>query len=652
MIRLETWVAGGTCRTWLSVLLTAFSYGAVADENLIRNPGFEEVDADGITVGWNEYRPMLAFEDGAGEDGSRGLVFRNSNPEFYKLVSQSIPIAPGKAYRFSARVKFATGQKERPTACACLEWLDEKGGWIGGGAYVRQEMTNAGQWMTLAGKSQSSPTNAVTAKFSVYGYTRAVGEFAVDNVCVETYDIPEVQVLVSSGYRATYTGEVARLHAHLALGDVKTEDIDVRLTIADSLGRKMPVAPPEKWDAFRAFWRFDTAPLETGTYRATVSVVRRSNGLCIGERSVQVVRVARFPERKVWIDARQRLIVDGLPFFPLGLYWKTIDEPEIGVCAKGPFNCIMPYTPPTAQQLDVCAAKGIRVFYTLKNLFAKGMPSDSGAKWERREMERTIREFRDHRAVLGWYVNDEKYLDPYRPSLEAHQRWVEELDPDHPSWGVILQAPEGYQQTCDVLGIDHYPVPREPISNMIRRTRSVVDAMHGERPVWMVPQAMSWATYSESDPTRIKTCRYPTEQEQRNMAWQCIAGGANGLVFYSWFDMKRLPPPDSFEARWPQLCRVVEEIRRYVPVMLSPEPEPKFTHDGPALFGVRAWKYEEQTYLLAVNPLTEPVSVTIRPHDGSFRLLKTEFGPSPVVDNGKLAVTFPPICQAIWVLAQ
>ena len=136
------------------------------------------------------------------------------------------------------------------------------------------------------------------------------------------------------------------------------------------------------------------------------------------------------------------------------------------------------------------------------------------------------------------------------------------------------------------------------------------------------------------------------------MAWQCIAGGANGLVFYSCFDMKRLPPPDSFEARWPQLCRVAEEIKRYMPVMLSPKPEPKFAHDGPELFGVRAWEHDGKTYLLAVNPLMEPVTVTIRPCDGTFRLLKTEFGPNPVSDEGKFVSVFPPVSQAMWVLAR
>ena len=639
-------------RAGLLVLFVTIAHAVGAGENLLRNPGFEAVDSDGATVGWNEIRPTLAFRDGAGEDGSRGLVFKNRNPDFYSLISQRIPIAPGKAYRFSARVKFAAEQKERPTACICLEWFDAKGGWIGGGAYVRQAMVDAGRWLTLSGKSQSSPTNAVVAKFSVYGYTRAVGEFAVDNACVETYDISPVQVLVTSGYRATYTGEVARLHAHLALGDFRAEDVDVRMSITDAKGEKVLEKGPDTCDAYRASCRYDTARLEPGEYRATVAVFRRSDGHCLGDRSVRITRASKLPKRMVWIDDRQRLIVNGKPYFPLGIYWRLINGPEIAEFAKGPFNCIMPYKMPTAEQLDICAANDLGVFYTIKNLYTKGTPSESGTKWERGEVERTIREFRNHRAVLGWYINDELYLDPYRTSLEAHQRWVEELDPDHPSWAVILQAPEGYQQTCDVLGIDHYPVPREPISDMIRRTRTVVDAMHGERPVWMVPQAMSWATYSAADPTRIKTCRYPTEEEQRNMAWQCIAGGANGLVFYSWFDMKKLPPPDSFEARWPQLCRVAEEIKRYVPVMLSSEPEPKFTHDGPELFGVRAWRHEGRTYLLAVNPLLESVSVAMRPSVGTVRLGKTEFGPRPVVKDGKLIVTFPPLSQAMWVLEQ
>jgi hypothetical protein len=56
---------------WLGLVLTWGSL-AVADENAVRNSGFEATDASGATVGWSERRPVYRFEAGCGRDGSRG----------------------------------------------------------------------------------------------------------------------------------------------------------------------------------------------------------------------------------------------------------------------------------------------------------------------------------------------------------------------------------------------------------------------------------------------------------------------------------------------------------------------------------------------------------------------------------------------------
>ncbi len=45
----------------------------------------------------------------------------------------------------------------------------------------------------------------------------------------------------------------------------------------------------------------------------------------------------------MFIDPHRRLIVDGQPFFPLGMYWGGVKEKELGIYAKGPFNCLMPW---------------------------------------------------------------------------------------------------------------------------------------------------------------------------------------------------------------------------------------------------------------------------------------------------------------------
>ena len=56
--------------------------------------------------------------------------------------------------------------------------------------------------------------------------------------------------------------------------------------------------------------------------------------------------------------------------------------------------------------------------------------------------------------------------------------------------------------------------------------------------------------------------------QARSMAWQAIAGGANGIVFYSYFDIQRNPDVP-FAVEWDRLLEVATEIKAFVPVLLS-----------------------------------------------------------------------------------
>ena len=63
------------------------------------------------------------------------------------------------------------------------------------------------------------------------------------------------------------------------------------------------------------------------------------------------------------------------------------------------------------------------------------------------------------------------------------------------------------------------------------------------------------------------------------MAWQAICRGANGIVYYSFFDIKRNDDV-SFDTEWGILSQVAAEIDKYAPVLLSDEgaaPAPTLT---------------------------------------------------------------------------
>ena len=160
--------------------------------------------------------------------------------------------------------------------------------------------------------------------------------------------------------------------------------------------------------------------------------------------------------------------------------------------------------------------------------------------------------------------------------LAARRELLEELDPGHPTWVVLYQVDEvrQYLPSFHAIGTDPYPIPARPVALAGQWTRKTVDGVCGARPVWMVPQVFNWANYKKT-PEEKAQHRAPTLDEMRSMAWQCIAEGANGLVFYSWFDLHKdaTTPFDEPRARVKQLAAGIAPL---TPVLLSLDADPAF----------------------------------------------------------------------------
>jgi len=200
-------------------------------------------------------------------------------------------------------------------------------------------------------------------------------------------------------------------------------------------------------------------------------------------------------------------------------------------------------------------------------------------------------------------LNDELPQD-FLPQLTAHQRWVEEEDLNHPTWVVLYQVNQvaAYLDTFDVIGTDPYPIGRKPASMAAEWTAETFRQVERARPMWQVPQLHNWGNYAKSDGERSKG-RTPTYDEIRSMAWQCIAEGATGLVFYSWFDVKRNPDV-SFEEQWSGLKRLAAEIDRMTPMLLSIEPVPEVrVNEGrtPAWLHWFVRRHLDKIYVIVVN---------------------------------------------------
>ncbi|MBQ7189894.1 MAG: hypothetical protein IJR99_10810 [Kiritimatiellae bacterium] len=632
----------------LGMLFCAVAVHLATGENLVRNPNFEEKDGNGNPVGWYGDRRVFAVKDGVGRNGSRGVVWTNDNPKLYLLFSQNIPAKPLHSYKYSAWVKFDKVTGGSQSARICVEWRDANGKWLGGGYSGFSFPSTKGEWKLLEGMTEELPEKAAKVHVSVFADHNCVGEIHFDDVTVDEYFPPSVAALVCSGYRNVYAGETIRVHAALRKSLRSNRSGTFRLV--DENGKTVLEKTPARITPQEAFCEIDSSKLPTGKYSLSFTLRDNESGQEIGAATNTLTRVTAKPKRKIDFTTDNRLLVEGKPFFPLGMYWGGIKKDELEVFAQGPFNCIMPYAEATREQMDWLHEKDIHVIYSVKDVYA-------GSSWPRVKTEeeelpyigKKVVAFREHPALLGWYMNDELPLHPFRPRMEAHQAFMEQNDVDHPTWVVLYQDPQGYQQTCDVLGIDHYPVPGAFLGNMLKKIRQIADRTFGEKPIWMVPQAMDWAVYKKGE--EAKKQRFPTLFELRSMAWQCIAGGANGLIFYSWFDIHKKTAHDPFEKTWPMVCEMAREIKRYEQVMLSGETAPQAEHEAGEEFAVRTWKLNGTAYVLAVNASDKETTATIT-LSAPFSKLTTDFGPAAKLDGNRITSTWKPFEPAIFRVSE
>jgi hypothetical protein len=577
---------------------------------LVQNPGFEEVDSLGWAASWSR-KPPFSISNESPHRGSRCLRIKNTNADSYTLSSSPLTLEVGKRYEFSAWVRTENVTGMDTGATVCVEWYGAKGQYLGG-IYPPGIKGTTSDWHRIKGLLGPIPKDAVHASIACYLRKGMTGIAWWDDLELREYSGPLVDGITTNLYRNTTSGGrvLVKVGLNLSANGLAPEAIKAELEILDSQQGVINIVPARETTNREAAFEFDATTLAPATYELRC-VVRSISGNNSSQISCPLERTDTPISRKAWIDAHRRLILNGQPFFPLGTYWSSISKEQLDVYAQSAFNCLMPYSSPSREQLDLAQNLGLKVIYSLKDYYAgtQYCPTQiKSASDERPAIEEKVKEMNDHPAIIAWYINDELPLS-MTERLTAHRDWLEELDQEHPTWAVLYQVGEvrSYLPTFDVVGTDPYPIPNQPAKIALDYARLTNDATFKYRAVWMVPQIMNKAAYL-SDPVEIEKSRAPNFDEMRSMAWQCIAAGSNGLIFYSWFDLHHESKVEPFEQRWPEICRMAEEIKRFFPVLLSIDPAPQPVNvEAPEGLGWRIYGKGNYVYLIAVNSDNAPI---------------------------------------------
>ena len=307
------------------------------------------------------------------------------------------------------------------------------------------------------------------------------------------------------------------------------------------------------------------------------------------------------------------VIVDGLPFLPFGFYCyspvqPTLAEEEVvrGFVMMSPYQDNAPETRPQRRAyMDRCAKLGMKVHYQLLSIAGGGgvysANADEAAK-KRALLEAEVAAFRDHPALLAWYISDEPTGAKVPPERLAKTRAaIKAIDPYHPVT-VVFMAPNAakrYADAMDLVMTDIYPIPHAPLKNTGSATALLVKRFALDKPVWFVPQAFGGNEWWR---------REPTAQEERIMTYLPVIRGATGIQYFIRHGQNGFPKSTNV---WAECGRLALEMAELAPAILSAEPRPEVACT-PDTVAVAAWRDRGVITVLAANTRNVPDTVRLQ----------------------------------------
>ena len=369
------------------------------------------------------------------------------------------------------------------------------------------------------------------------------------------------------------------------------------LTVWDGIPSKKTIRIPFAIDLIPADYEVTTeisSPLSAGKFITTCNLL-----------------ILNYKSNEVKTDRLTGgLIVNRRQFFPFGFYCYSpvhplLPEEEV---VKG-FNTISPYQkilPESFHErkayMDRCAELGMKVHFNLLSVSGGGGVNsviEGITDSEKKQLlEYEINAFKDHPALLAWYIADEPNGYGITPdSLEIIYRLIKDMDPWHPV-SIVFMAPflssRKYANSTDIVMADPYPIPDMPVTYTGNAAASLVREFSGKKPVWIVPQAFGGGELWSREPTR---------QEVRSMTYQSVVNGAAGIQYFVRQGLNLFPKS---AGTWAECGMMAVEMAEMTPWLLSDE-ETIPVRSGSENVSVRSAVHDGQLLIIAVNKASVPV---------------------------------------------
>ncbi len=271
------------------------------------------------------------------------------------------------------------------------------------------------------------------------------------------------------------------------------------------------------------------------------------------------------------------ILIDGKPFFPIGLYavWKrpfnhnSFDEAFEGL-RKGGFNLAHTYSsargPEFSNFMDSAARHGVKL-YIASRKGANCMDIES-------YLMDVVNE-RNHPAMLSWYLADDTASHVGHEDLKLLHEAVRSIDNAH----ITVQAdPVGfpnnsryrdYVHSTDGFLPEIYPVRKgaaddETVPKVIQDMKTIQADLaangYPNKTIWPIIQYFQgWTSWT----------RFPTYDELRAMSFESIIHGGNGITWYTYGGWGDNHGCCDNEEVWGIMCKVATQLHDLEDVFLT-----------------------------------------------------------------------------------
>ena len=495
--------------------------------------------------------------------GGMSLRLAVADPNRHLLVGQRVSVTPGRSYDIGAWIK--TENVSAPGAQICIEWSGLRG-WLGGDWSARK-IKGTRDWCFSGVTGVQIPPGAISATIYLCLNKGSTGIAWFDDVMVKDRTRPLMETfLLHPNYRGKIMPDAPspEIAVEIALNPkehgLELDQLEIRAGVKTESGRTLVEESQNRLTSNRFKLNLDmpdATPL--GEYQLRVGLFK--GGSLLSQYVYPLERLSRedLSNLTSYVDRHNRFILNGTPFFPIGLYVVQYlsDTSQLDEIANSPFDTLMNYNVNNGTDAEIVKYLNELQSRKLKSIFS--LVRHEGLL----DVDTTVQKvmaFKDHPAIISWYMNDERGLE-YLPELETRYQKVRELDKNHPVWSVNVRkyVLMGEAHTTDILGVDPYPIPNNPITLVSRMADWAKEAGRGYRPLWLVPQIFDWSDCGSKG-------RPPTRDEMRAMTYLAISHGAKGLIYYSYFNIR---DDEDYKSRWEEIKGLAGEVAGLRSVLLS-----------------------------------------------------------------------------------